>query len=72
MFKNLKMVERQCHQKQNFQSLLSRNDFYGDRTFYHITAEYPFEDVRTSNKIDKIRESATIDTCFDIYFSAVI
>ena len=33
------MVERQCHQKQNFQSLLSRNDFYGDRTFYHITAE---------------------------------
>ena len=34
------MVERQCHQKQNFQSLLSRNDFYGDRTFYHITAVY--------------------------------
>ena len=33
------MVERQCHQKQNFQSLLSRNDFYGDRTFYHITAD---------------------------------
>ena len=64
MFENLKMVERQCHQNQNFQSLLSRNDFYGERTFYHITAVCRYMIECTFSIFEKIELSIVLKSAF--------